>query len=47
MQHSDKNKWKEHMEVDEMNCIKIAKANEPSGIAIELFKAGGDKCLKS
>ena len=30
-----------------MNCIEIGKANWPSGVAIELFKAGGDKCLKS
>ena len=30
-----------------MNRMKIEKASEPSGVAIELFKAGGDKCLKS
>ena len=31
-----------------MNCMKIGKAiSWPSDIAIELFKAGGDKCLKS
>ena len=30
-----------------MNCMKSRKASEPSGVAIELFKAGGDKCLKS
>ena len=31
-----------------MNCMKIGKAiSWPSEIAIELFKAGGDKCLKS
>ena len=30
-----------------MNCMKIGKARGPSGAAIELFKAGGDKCLKS
>ena len=30
-----------------MNGMKIRKANGPSGVAIELFKSGGDKCLKS
>ena len=30
-----------------MNRMKIRKASGPSGVAIELFKAGGDKCLKS
>ena len=30
-----------------INCIKIRKASGPSQVAIELFKAGGDKCLKS
>ena len=30
-----------------MNCMKIGKASGPSGFAIEMFKAGGDKCLKS
>ena len=30
-----------------MNCIKIGKASGPSGTAIELFKSGGGKCLKS
>ena len=30
-----------------MNLMKIGKARGPSGVAIELFKAGGDKCLKS
>ena len=30
-----------------MNRMKIGKASGPSCIAIELFKAGGDKCLKS
>ena len=39
------------IEVEEMWCpmnhMKIGKASEPSGVAIELFKAGGDKCLKS
>ena len=29
-----------------MNQIKIKKASEPSEVAIELFKAGADKCLK-
>ena len=29
-----------------MNRMKIAKASGPSGVAIELIKAGGDKCLK-
>ena len=31
----------------EVNRMKIRKASGPSGVAIELFKAGGDKCLKS
>ena len=39
------------IEVEEMrcvmNCMKIWKASEPFGVTIELFKAGGDKCLKS
>ena len=39
------------IEVEEVgcavNCMKIRKASETSGVAIELFKAGGDKCLKS
>ena len=30
-----------------MNRMKIGKASEPSGAVIELFKAAGDKCLKS
>ena len=30
-----------------MNCMKIGKASGPSMFAIEMFKAGGDKCLKS
>ena len=30
-----------------MNCLKIKKSSGPCGVAIELFKAGGDKCLKS
>ena len=29
-----------------MNCMKIEKAGGPSGVAIELFKNDGDKCLK-
>ena len=28
-----------------MNRMRIRKASWPSGIAMELFKAGGDKCL--
>ena len=39
------------IEVEEVRCVmnlmKIGKASGPSGVAIELFKAGGDKCLKS
>ena len=39
------------IEVEEIRCamnrMKIGKASVPSGVAIELFKAGGDKCLKS
>ena len=39
------------IEVEEVQCamnhMKIVKANGPSGFAIELFKAGWDKCLKS
>ena len=39
------------VEVEEVQCamnrMKIGKASEPSGVALELFKAGGDKCLKS
>ena len=27
--------------------MKIGKTSGPSGVAIELLKAGGDKCLKS
>ena len=27
--------------------MKIGKASGPSGVALELFKAGEDKCLKS
>ena len=30
-----------------MNRMKIGKASGPSGVPIELFNAGGDKCLKS
>ena len=30
-----------------MNQMKIGKASGPSGVTIEMFKAGGDKCLKS
>ena len=30
-----------------MNHLKIGKAGGPSRVATELFKAGGDKCLKS
>ena len=30
-----------------INCMKIEKASGPSGVPVELFKAGGDKCLKS
>ena len=30
-----------------MNRMKIGKTSGPSGVAIELFKAGEDKCLKS
>ena len=39
------------MEVEEVqcaiHCMKIMKASGPSRVAIELFEAGGDKCLKS
>ena len=38
-------------EVEEVQCamnrMKIGKASGPSGFALEMFKAGGDKCLKS
>ena len=38
-------------EVEEVRCainrMKIRKTSGLSGVAIELFKAGGDKCLKS
>ena len=30
-----------------MNRMKMGKAIGPSGVAIEMFKAGRDKCLKS
>ena len=30
-----------------MNQMKIKKASGPSGVALELFKASGDKCFKS
>ena len=37
--------------VEEVGCainrMKIGKASGPSGVATEIFKAGGDKCLKS
>ena len=39
------------IEVEEVqcaiNCMKIGKASRPSRVATELFKADGDKCLKS
>ena len=39
------------IEVEEVRCamnqMKIGKASGPSGVAVEMFKAGGDKCLKS
>ena len=39
------------IEVDELRCamnrMKIGKASRPSGVAIEMFKGGGDMCLKS
>ena len=39
------------IEVEEVQCamngMKIRKISEPSGVAIEMFKAGEDKCLKS
>ena len=39
------------IEVEELWCamdqMKIRKASGPSGVSIEVFKAGGDKCLKS
>ena len=30
-----------------MNCMKIVKASQPSGVAVELFKVAEDKCLES
>ena len=39
------------IEVEEVRCamnrMKIGKPSGPSGVALEIFKAGGDKCLKS
>ena len=39
------------IEIEEVRCamnrMKIGKAIGPSGVAVELFKAGGGKCLKS
>ena len=39
------------IEVEEVRCamnrMKIGKASGPSGVALEMFKAGGDECLKS
>ena len=39
------------IEVEEVRCamsrMKIEKASGPSGVALEMFKTGGDKCLKS
>ena len=39
------------IEVEEVRCamnrMKIGKASGPSGVALEMFKAGEDKCLKS
>ena len=38
-------------EVEEVRCamnrMKIGKASEPSGVCVKMFKACGDKCLKS
>ena len=38
------------IEVEEVRCamnrMKIRKASGPSGVAIELFKAGGDKVFE-
>ena len=37
--------------IEEVQCavsrIKNGKASGPPGVALEIFKAGGDKCLKS
>ena len=30
-----------------MNWIKIKKASESSGVVLEMFRVGGDECLKS
>ena len=39
------------IEIEEVRCamnrMEAGKASGPSGVAIELFMAGGDKCLKS
>ena len=39
------------IEVEEVQCavnqMKIGKASVPSAVALEMFKASGDKCLKS
>ena len=39
------------IEVEEVRCamnrMKIGKASGPSGVALEMFRAGGDNCLKS
>ena len=39
------------IEVEEVRCainrMKIGEASGPCRVAIELFKAGGDRCLKS
>ena len=39
------------IEVEEVRCamnrMKIGKASGPLGVALEMFKAGRDKCLKS
>ena len=39
------------IEIEEMWCamnrIKIRKASGPSGVALEMFKAGGDTCLEA
>ena len=39
------------IDVEEVHCtinrMKIGKVSGPSVVAIELLKAGGDKCLKS
>ena len=29
-----------------INCMKIGKASGPCEVAVELFKSGGDKCLR-